>query len=73
MSHIKYDWLAYLLGIVYLVIFGFIVKESPYYAVAISAFGLFLAMWALYDKTIGKLKLINWGGTDSSSMYFMIR
>ena len=59
---VKCEKLIYSLGAAYLTIFGFIEKDIPYCFGAISAFCLFFAMWALYDRMFHIIKFVNRGG-----------
>lgn len=60
-THIKHEWIVYLLGLIYLIAFGIVKEKASYCVVAISSWSLFLSLWCIYDR-IRCLKIVNYGG-----------
>lgn len=60
---VKFKNGIYIWGVLYLVLFGTIIKEPNICLITICSWGLFLSLWLLYDKIHSDFAMFNkWGG-----------
>lgn len=68
-QRVPFKSLVFALTVLYLLCFGLVWTDAPYYIGAISAWSLFLSLWILYDKvTLTSISKIISGGVNMASL-----